>query len=110
MAILGLGCLAGAFIAGGLPAALGFALGGAFSALNFWVLHRVVNRIGESGPSASSSHSMAALLGMRYLFFGASSYVILTSFEASIPAALAGVCLAIVAVLFEVIYELIYGT
>ena len=77
--------------------------------MNLWFFHRLVASVGvttEEGPTRAS----AVLLGARYLIFGAAGYVIVDSFEASLPAALIGCFVAIVAVLLEIIYQLIYGT
>ena len=95
---------------GGAPTGIGFVVGAAFSAINFWIFHRVVSKLGENPPSGKAGSGSAMLAGLRYLVFGVAGYAILKSFEASILAALAGCFVAVAAVLLEAFYELIYGT
>jgi hypothetical protein len=96
---------------GGTPLAAGFFLGAAFSALNFWLWHRLVRRIGEtSAEDGEPRKGAGALFGARYLLFGLAGYAILKYFEASLFAALMGCFIAVAAVILEILFELIYGT
>ena len=52
----------------------------------------------------------AVLLAMRYLIFAAIGYAIFRFSADGFVAALLGCCILIIAVISEVIYELIYGT
>ncbi len=88
----------------GGAAGLGFALGSAFSALNFRLWHGTVRRVG--GPKSP----LTAMVGMRYIVFVLLGYAILKYFEANVLAALAGCFVAVTAVVLEVLLELIYGT
>ena len=101
------GILTAALVGGPAPA-LGFTLGAAFSALNFWFWHRLVARVGtaESGDGASRKPS-TVLLGARYLLFGLAAYAILQYFEASLLAFLAGCFVAVAAVILEILIELV---
>lgn len=96
---------------GGSSWVAGFLIGAVFSALNFWFWHRLVARLGEASASGGSSRSGSTVLfGLRYLVFVTAAYVILQYFGASLLAALAGIFVAVGAVLIEIFLELIYGT
>jgi hypothetical protein len=98
-------------VAWGAAGAIGFLLGAAFSGLNFWFWHRLVQRVGEvSAPGETPRKTSAIFFGLRYFLFIAAGYVILRFFEASLFAALAGCFVAVAAVILEILVELIYGT
>lgn len=98
-------------IFGGWPWSSGFVTGAAFSALNFWFWHRLVSRIGRSQqPGEGRGSGPVLLFALRYGAFAAALYVILKFSEASLSAALAGIFVAVAAVLLEILFELIYGT
>jgi hypothetical protein len=100
-----------AVIAAGAPALIGFLLGAAFSAANFWLWHRLVARVGEVSAPGEQPHKISTMFfGLRYFLFIAAGYVILRFFEASLFAALAGCFVAVAAVILEILVELIYGT
>lgn len=111
MAALGLaGTLVGFFRFGG-AFALGFFVGAAFSAVNFWFWHRLVRKLGaEPEDPDRPRQAPTVMFGMRYLLFGLGGYAILNYFEASLLAALAGIFVAVAAVILEILFELIYGT
>ncbi|MBC7926881.1 MAG: ATP synthase subunit I [Bryobacteraceae bacterium] len=104
MAVLALAGTALAAVRLGSEGALGFALGSAFSIVNFWLWHRMVRRLGEAKPGGTLS-----FLG-RYLILAAGGYVILNVLEASVLAALAGCLIAVVSLILEILLELTYGT
>jgi hypothetical protein len=102
---------AGAGWHGGWPWVWGFLTGAAFSAINFWFWHRLVTRIGRDADSEDRRGSAPVVLfALRYGAFAAALYVILKSSEASLSAALAGIFVAVAAVLLEILFELLYGT
>ncbi len=104
MAILAVAGLVATASFGGKKVGVGFAVGALFSALNFYLWHRMVARIGEaSSPSP-------VFFGLRYFGFVLAGYAILNYFEASVLAALAGCFVAVAAVILEILLELIYGT
>jgi hypothetical protein len=83
----------------------GFAAGAAASWLNFRWLKQLVDALGGQRPRAS----LALFLGSRYLLLGLGAYAILRYSEISLPAALAGLFVPVAAVLFEILFELIYA-
>jgi hypothetical protein len=101
---------AAAGVYGGMPWISGFLAGAAFSVLNFWFWHRLVSRIGRAGSQERSGSGSVVLFALRYSVFAGALYVILQYFEASLSAALAGIFVAVAAVLLEIFFELIYGT
>jgi hypothetical protein len=96
---------------GGWPWVWGFLAGAAFSAMNFWFWHRLVNRVGR-GTEADERRGSGpvVLFALRYGLFAGALYVILEYSEASLSAALAGIFVAVAAVLLEILFELFYGT
>lgn len=105
--IIGILALLGTVVAllrWGGPAGLGFALGSAFSALNFRLWHGTVRRLG------GAKSPVTAMFGMRYIAFVLAGYAILKYFEANVLAALVGCFVAVTAVVLEILLELIYGT
>ena len=98
----------GLWVIYGVPAGLGFAVGAIFSVVNFWFWHRMGNELGRTAGEANKGS--IALFAGRYGLFAVALYVILQYFEASLFAALAGIFVAVAAVLVEICIELIYGT
>jgi hypothetical protein len=109
MAGLTLAGAGAASIVAGWQASLGFATGAVFSIVNFWFWHRVVRRVGDA-PARNTGKAPAVGFVLRYFLFAAGLYATIRYFEASLSAALAGIFVAVAAVLFEALIELIYGT
>lgn len=109
MAALAVSGTAAAALLAGRPGALGFAAGAVFSIVNFWLWHRLVKRVGQTsdGPAGAGS---AVGFALRYFLFAGGLYATIEYFEASLHAALAGIFVAVAAVLLEALIELIYGT
>jgi len=100
-----------ALLLGGAPWLAGFLTGAAFSIVNFWFWHRLVRRVGAVPPAGERPAGGSALVfALRYGIFAAAAYAILRFSEASLSAALFGIFVAVAAVLFEILFELIYGT
>lgn len=98
---------AGFFWMAGWPGGMGFLLGAVASWLNFWWLKRIAEALGESGAKPRSG--AAIFLGLRYLVLIAAGYVIVNYFGISLMAALSGLLTAVMAVILEILYELIYA-
>lgn len=96
------------FLMRGASSAAGFLVGASLSLLNFrwWV--RLVNAIGGEAGRRRRGAS-AVFLGMRYLAAGAVVYVIVRVLEVNVVAVLAGLFVAVAAVIIEILYELIYA-
>jgi len=86
---------------------LGFLAGAAFSAVNFRGLHQLAVAL-EPG-SRSPRRRVALFLLVRLLAFGGGAYVIVKYLGAALPALLAGLFVAVAAVILEILYELIYA-
>jgi hypothetical protein len=85
----------------------GFLLGAIISFVNFrwWV-----NLAGALGGSAKVPlRASATILGLRYLLVAAVVYAIVKILEITLAAVLAGLFVAVAAVLLEILYELIYA-
>ncbi len=104
------GCVA-MWIAAGWQSGVGFLLGALASGLNFRWLKQLVSALGEQADSARSRRGarVAVILGLRYLLLGFAAYVILTCSTLSLPAALAGLFVAVAAVLVEIVFQLVYA-
>jgi len=96
-----------AWIWSGWPWALGFTAGAVASLLNFRWLHHLVASLGE-GRRAPRKR-LVFFLAVRYLLLGLCGYVIVKVFGLSLAAALAGLFVAVAAVILEIVYELIYA-
>jgi ATP synthase I subunit len=83
----------------------GFAFGSAISALYFRWLEDVVNRLGTS----KAKPRLAVLLGLRYVLLGGGAYVILKYSAISVVGMFCGLFIVVAAVIWEILYELIYG-
>ena len=84
----------------------GFAVGAAASWLNYRALQQVVNGIGRKRPTRQR---IAVLAGLRYLLLGGGAYVILRYSPVSVGAALAGLFVAVAAVMVEMLIQLVYA-
>jgi hypothetical protein len=83
----------------------GFALGCVISALNFLWLKKVATVLGSGAAKPLS----AVFLGMRYVILGAGAYVILKYSAISLSAMFWGLFVAVAAVVWEILFELIYA-
>jgi hypothetical protein len=97
---------------GGTPYAGSFLAGVAAALLNFWLIERFVNRLGESTmagqrtPLASTSFR----LSIRFLFIALGAFVILRFTGINIVAGMCGFLVCPAAVMLEILYELLtYG-
>ncbi len=97
-----------AWIYGGWQWGLGFLVGAGASALNFRWLKQVAESLGSGGKRRPRART-AILMGLRYLLLATGAYVILRFSALSLPAALAGLFVAVAAVIFEILFELIYA-
>ncbi|MBM3745769.1 MAG: hypothetical protein FJW34_08220 [Acidobacteria bacterium] len=86
---------------------LGFALGAAGASLNFYWLHRFVEGLAPGGPRPRKWLLVA--LATRYLALGLAGYVIVKVFGLSLAAILLGLFVPVAAIIFEIIYELLYA-
>ena len=84
----------------------GFALGATASWLNYRWLKQVVDALGETRPTRKR---VAVLAGLRYLLLGGGAYVILHYSPVSVGAALAGLFVAVAAVIVEMLIQLVYA-
>ncbi len=94
-----------AFIWRGWTWGAGFALGAAASWLNFRWLKGVADSFGGKRPRA-----YVMVFGtLRYVLLVAGAYAILRYSPISLPAALAGLFVAVAAVIVEAVFELAYA-
>jgi len=91
-------------------AAIGYAVGAVISMLNFRSFERIVAMTGVVEGDRPPKRKSAVFLGVRYFVFAGSGYAIIKVFEANLLAALLGFFVCVAAVIFEIFYELIYGT
>jgi hypothetical protein len=91
---------------GGWTWGAGFALGAAASWINFQVLKRVVEALGENRPTRAR---VAVLAGLRYALLGGGGYAILHYSSVSLTATLLGLFVAVAAVIVEICFELVYA-
>jgi len=104
---LGAAGTAAAFVAYGWRHGLGFLAGALASLANFRWLHQLAGSLGAGGQRLR--RRVMWFLVLRYALAGAAGYVIVKFFGLSLPAALAGLFVAVAAVLAEIIYELLYA-
>jgi hypothetical protein len=83
---------------------VGFALGAFGSWLNLRLWRRVVGALGEQVRPRPAWRSI-----VRYLLMAALVYVIFRYSPISVAAALAGLFVAVAAVLLEILFELVYA-
>jgi hypothetical protein len=105
MAGIGAGGSLGLLAAVGWPWGAGFALGAAVSWLNFRWLKQVVDALGGKRPKAR----LAIFMGLRYLLMCGGAYAIVKYSNISLSAALAGLFVAVAAVILEILFQLIYA-
>lgn len=84
----------------------GFGLGAAASWLNFRWMKQVVDALGSKRPTRKR---VAVLAGLRYALLGGGAYVILHYSPVSVTATLAGLFVAVAAVIVEICFELVYA-
>ena len=108
MLILGAAAMATAFAMLGWRIAVGFAVGGAVSFLNFYWLKKVVAGVAaaavRSGTAASSRRVVPRFL-LRYFLMALAAFVILTVSRDSLYGFFAGLFLPVAAMLCEAGYE-----
>jgi len=90
---------------------VGFALGAAASWLNFRWLKKLVDSLGGAAAGKTPKDRTAIMLGLRYVLLAAAGYAILIFSEISLTAALVGLFVSAIAVIIEILYQLIaYGS
>lgn len=85
--------------------AAGFLAGAVISLINFRWWTGIANALGASGKAPL--RASATLLFARYLVVAGAIYVIVRILEIKVAAVLAGLFVAVAAVLIEILYELI---
>ena len=105
MAVLGGGGALVLLVWPGWTWGAGFALGAVVSWLNFRWLKQIVEALGGARPRAR----LAVLMGLRYLLMSGGAYAIVSFSPISLPAALAGLFVAVAAVVVEILFQLIYA-
>jgi hypothetical protein len=98
-----------ALIGWGWPAGGGFLAGAVASYLNFRWLKRLVDALGAAAQGEPPRPRMAVFLALRYGLLAAGAYAILVTSILSLPAALAGLFVSVAAVIFEILFELVYA-
>jgi hypothetical protein len=96
-------------IYGGWRWALGYILGAAAGYLNFRWLKKLVDSLGEAASGKPPRALVAVFLGLRYLLLAAGGYVILNFSALSLAASAMGLFVPVVAVILEILFELIYA-
>ena len=91
----------------GWPWALGFLAGAVASLVNFHWLHQLAGSIGPGGRKRGKR--LLVFLSARYFLLGVCGYVIVAVFGLNLAAVLAGLLVAVAAVILEILYELIYA-
>lgn len=109
MMVLSLGGAVAAFYLRGTPWGVGFLVGAIISMINFWSFEKIVAMTGMVADGGPPKRKSAVFLGLRYFVFAAVAYAIIRVFEANFLAALVGFFVCVAAVLFEILYELIYA-
>jgi hypothetical protein len=92
------------FVARGRGAAAGFLAGAGLSYVNFELLSGLAYVVGGSSPKV---RGWAVLIALRYAIVGVAAYVIVRVLGITPVAVLAGLLAAFVAVILEILYELI---
>lgn len=87
----------------------GFALGALASYLNFHWLKTLTDTLGAAASGTPPRKRLAVFMGLRYLLLGAGAYVIVKFSGLSLTAALAGLFVAVAAVILEILFELVYA-
>lgn len=107
MLAIGAAGTAAACFSKGWTWALGFLAGAVASLVNFQWLHQLTSSLGASGRRPPKR--LVVFFSLRYLLLGACGYVIVKFFGLKLTAALIGLFVAVAAVIFEALYELIYA-
>ncbi len=107
MLLLGLGGALAAWLLFSWRHGAGFLAGALASLANFRWLHHLTVSLGPGGRGLR--RRVMWLLVLRYLLLGAAGYVIVRIFGLNLAAALAGLFVAVAAVLAEIVFELIYA-
>jgi len=107
LALAAAGCVV-CLILRGWTAAVAFLLGAVASYLNFRWLKKLVDALGGAAHMRPSPR-FAILIGLRYLLLAAGAYVIVNFTALSLPAALTGLFVPVAAVVFEIMFELVYA-
>src|SRR5882672_9853303 len=89
--------------------AVGYAVGALISILNFRSFEKIVAITGVVADGHAPHRMSPIFLGVRYFVFAGAAYGIIRVFEANFLAALAGFFVCVAAVIFEILYELIYA-
>jgi hypothetical protein len=105
MAAMGGGGALGLWAAIGWNWGAGFAIGSAVSWVNFRWLKQIVDALGGARPKGR----LAIFMGLRYLLMCGGAYVIVKYSNISLSAALAGLFVAVAAVIVEILFQLIYA-
>lgn len=108
IAVLALAGTVVALAAGGWRWAGGFLAGTLASYLNFRWLKQIAESLGASSDARPRARG-AVFFGLRYLILAAGGYVIVNFSALNITAALAGLFVAVAAVIFEILFELLYA-
>ncbi len=108
MVVLGIGGAGVAWLIGGWTWGGGFLVGALASYLNFRWLKQIVEALGGEGNRRPRAR-VAVLAGLRYVLLAAGAYVILNFSTLSLRAALAGLFVSAAAVIFEILFELLYA-
>jgi hypothetical protein len=90
---------------------LAFLLGAGASWVNFRWLKQLVTALSDAveSPRTRPQKRLALKIGLRYLVLAAGAYAILNYSGLPLAAALAGLLVAVAAVLLEIVFELIYA-
>jgi|SRR5579872_7375877 len=83
----------------------GFAIGSAFSWLNYAFLKQLAYSIGQP----KTRKRIMVFAALRYFIFGGGAYVILRFTKISMPALLLGLFVSVAAVIVEIIIQLVYA-
>ena len=108
---LGIAGSAAGTVAFGWRWGLAFLLGASASWLNFRWLKRFVTALSQMTAAAKSPprKRVAVIFGLRYLILAAGAYAIVNYSELSLAAALAGLFVAVAAVIVEILFEIVYA-
>jgi len=104
----GTGVLVAAFY-GGWRWAGGYLLGAIASYANFRWLKQMVSALSGAAAAKSPGTRFAVIFGLRYLLLGIGGYAILSFSTLSLTAAFVGLFVSVVAVILEILYELMYA-
>lgn len=97
-------------VADGWRWTVAFLLGAGASALNFRWLKQLAQALGESSQSRKRPKARVAIfLGLRYALLGLATCVIFVTSALRVSAFLAGLFVAVAAVVAEILFELMYA-